>query len=247
MGERFLGVEEVVSSSLVVPTNNENPKALVNDGGFSAYESRLATMKFARRKFSSGGFVLAEFAIALPLLILLGWGLAVVGVKIFQQGKAQLADYVLEEETQYVMEQITQQARVATAIERKKFTDKIHQLKIVYQTLNDRPEIYYPDNSYSILTIADVSETQYYIPRWDNEKNFYVTLNAKRQDDGTLSNPITGANSFGDTKINVLRYDADEAKKILHITIELESLVTGRTLRLNTAVFMPTCEKIIIR
>ena len=34
MVERFLGVEEVVSSSLVVPTNIKNPKASVNRGGF---------------------------------------------------------------------------------------------------------------------------------------------------------------------------------------------------------------------
>ena len=243
MGERFLGVEEVVSSSLVVPTNNENPKALVNDGGFSAYESRLATMKFARRKFSNGGFVLAEFAIALPLLILIGWGLAIVSVQIFRQGKAQLADYVLEEEAQYVMEQITQQARVAKEIEIKKFTDKIHQLKIVYQTLNERPEVVTAKSGdYSLFSLADVSETQYYIPHKNAEKNFYDTLNAKRQELGALSNPITGNNYFGGTKINVLQYEVDADKKILHVALELESLDTGRTLRLNTAVFMPACE-----
>jgi len=209
----------------------------------------LATMKFARRKFSNGGFVLAEFAIALPLLILIGWGLAIVSVQIFRQGKAQLADYVLEEEAQYVMEQITQQARVAKEIEIKKFTEKIHQLKIVYQTLNDPPQKYNAShmigsgsNRYSILSLADVSETQYYIPHKNAEKNFYDTLNAKRQELGALSNPITGNNYFGGTKINVLQYEVDADKKILHVALELESLDTGRTLRLNTAVFMPACE-----
>ena len=236
-------MEEVVSSSLVVPTNNENPKALVNDGGFSAYESRLATMKFARRKFSNGGFVLAEFAIALPLLILIGWGLAIVSVQIFRQGKAQLADYVLEEEAQYVMEQVTQQARVAKEIEIKKFTEKIHQLKIVYQTLNERSEVLQPpDSNYYLFSLADVSETQYYIPHKNAEKNFYDKLNAKRQELGALSNPITGNNYFGGTKINVLQYEVDAAKKILHVALELESLDTGRKLKLNTAVFMPACE-----
>ena len=227
------------------------PKALVNVRGLFHIWRQLTEMKFARRKFSSGGFVLAEFAIALPLLILLGWGLAVVGVKIFQQGKTQLADYVLEEEAQYVMEQITQQARVATAIQRKKFTDKIHQLKIVYQTIDNRDNLNAfvtpPDKNYSVITLADVSETQYYIPHLKADENFYDTLNAKRQESGALSNPITGANSFGGTKINVLQYNADAEKKILHVTLELESLVTGRTLTLNTAVFMPTCENFDIR
>ena len=49
-------------------------------------------------KIRSGGFALIEFAIALPLLILLTYGLATVGGKIFYLGRIQLADYVLEEE-----------------------------------------------------------------------------------------------------------------------------------------------------
>ena len=56
-----------------------------------------------RKKIRNGGFVLVEFAIALPLLILVMYGLAIVSMKIFSLGKEQLADYVLEAEAQYVI------------------------------------------------------------------------------------------------------------------------------------------------
>ena len=174
--------------------------------------------------------MLAEFAIALPLLILLAYGLALVGVKIFWLGKTQLADYALEEEAQYVMERITQQARAANEVH---IESGRHLIRFVYHTAVDDP--YNTVNS-----VADVQETQYFILREEN--NVYTVLNAKRRDDGSLSNPITGGNSFGDTKINSLQYDVDKSRKILHIVLEMQSLVTERKIKLATAVFMPGLE-----
>ena len=55
--------------------------------------------------------MLIEFAIALPLLILVFYGLANVAVKIFALGRIQLADYVLEDEARYVMQRITASAQ----------------------------------------------------------------------------------------------------------------------------------------
>ena len=175
------------------------------------------------------GFVLAEFAIALPLLILIGCGLALVGAKIFEQDKDQLADYVLESEAQYVMEQITHQARVAKEVH---IDSRRNSVKFVYHTaVNDRYD--------TVHSVADVQETQYFIPR--EESGVYVSLNAKRTS-STLRNPITGGNSFGDTKINSLQCTVDKSLKILHISLEMESLVTNRKIKLNTAVFMPGLE-----
>lgn len=191
----------------------------------------------------SGGFVLAEFAIALPLLILLVWGLSNVSIQIFRLGRDQLADYVLETEAQYALEQITQKVRVAEKLEIKKFTPNIHQLKIIYHTVNESNELVTvktdPSKIYYLFTLADVRETQYFIPHLDTDKNFYDTLNAKRKESGALTNPITGGNSFGKTKIHVLRYTFDAEKKILHITLELESTVTEHKIKLGTAVYMP--------
>ena len=177
------------------------------------------------RRHHSGGFVLVEFAIALPLLILLGYGLATVSLQIFQLGKEQLADYVLEAEAQYVIERITHQARTAkevVAVNRK------HQIKFVYHTARD--------DGYNV---ADVRETQFFIPYRDGD--IYTALDAKRQENTTLSNPITGGNFFGDTKINSLQF-AELNNNVLHISLEMESLVTGRKIKINTAVFMPGCE-----
>ena len=174
------------------------------------------------------GFVLAEFAIALPLLILIGYGLALVGVKIFEQDKDQLADYVLDAEAQYVMERITHQARVAKEVH---VNSRKNSVQFVYHTaVNDRYD--------TVHSVADVQETQYFIPH--EESGVYVSLNAKRTN-STLRNPITGGNSFGDTQINSLQFRELE-NNVLHIALEMESRVTHRKIKIATAVFMPGCD-----
>lgn len=136
---------------------------------------------------NSGGFVLAEFAIALPLLILLGVGLANVGVKIFQLGKNQLADYVLENEASYAIERIVHQARAAKEIEITPFEADIDQIKIYFRTVADKNKniITYSEKTdaelgkYYLIHTYEVRETQYFIPRIDSEKkNLHV---AQRQ------------------------------------------------------------------
>lgn len=174
--------------------------------------------------------MLVEFAIALPLLILLGYSLALVGTKIFWLGKTQLADYVLETEAQYVMERITHQARAAKEI---KVESGRNLIKFVYHTAVDDPVN-------PVLNVADVQETQFFIPR--EEAGVYVTLNAKRKDDGVLLNPITGGNYFGDTQINSLQFQELE-NNVLHIALEMQSRVTGRKIKIATAVFMSGCHK----
>ena len=181
-------------------------------------------------KKNSGGFVLIEFAIALPLLIFLLYGLATVSIKIFELGRTQLADYVLESEAQYVMNRLSDDARAAKTIELEKVNDALDKITIVYHTVET-------DTSNN-LTIADLWETQIFVPNFENDA--YRTLNAKRKDEGPLGNPITGGNFFGDTKIN--RFKFDKRGKILHVALEMESLLTGKKIRLNTAIFMPACE-----
>lgn len=170
--------------------------------------------------------MLVEFAIALPLLIFLAYGLALVGAKIFWLGKTQLADYVLEAEAQYVMERITHQARAA-----KEVAVNSGMIKFVYHTADD-------DRENNVTNVADVQETQYFILR--KEAGVYVTLDAKRKNDGTLTNPITGGNYFGDTQINSLKFHELE-NNVLHIALEMESRVTGHKIKLSTAVFMSGC------
>lgn len=186
-----------------------------------------------------GGFVLAEFAIALPLLILIAYGLATVSAEIVKVGKDQLADYTLEAEAQYVLERITHQARVAREVE---INDSRNSIKFVYHTVNDRTVDYTEratDANYDVFVLNDVLEEQHFIPRQIEGEDSYEDLYAKRIDDGILTSPITGKNFFGETKIISLKYDLDDDKRILHISLEMENLVTKRRIKLNTAVFMP--------
>ena len=177
--------------------------------------------------------MLVEFAIALPLLILLGYGLALVGAKIFWLGKTQLADYVLETEAQYVMERITHQARAAKEV---KVDNNRNTIKFVYHTAADDPKN-------NVTNVADVQETQFFIPR--EEAGVYVVLDAKRTE-SELRNPITGGNFFGDTQINSLQFRELE-NNVLHIALEMQSRVTGRKIKIATAVFMPGCEELKIK
>lgn len=197
---------------------------------------------------------MVEFAIALPLLILLMYSLANVSVKIFELDKNQLSDYALETEAQYVMERITHELRAAKEIKIEKFTDKVHKLKIVYHVVEEDDNEGYINfytsrdkdgAKYYLFEEKDVWETQFFIPRLEN--GVYVSLNAKRQDDNNLTNPITGDNFFGNTKINILRYSKPDNKdnKVLRIELEMESLETeGKIIKLATAVFMPACKKL---
>lgn len=183
--------------------------------------------KLSGKKFC-GGFVFVELAISLPLIILLMYGLATVGLKIFELSRNQLADYVLEEEAHYLMERITHQARAAKSVEAFNSRNKA---KFFYHT-SDKGNI--------ALTIDDVWETQWYIAH-QKKGSRALNINAKRQDDGIYLNPITGDNSFGETTLVNLEF-SELNENVLHITLEMKSLVTGRKLKLSTAVFMPSCE-----
>lgn len=172
-----------------------------------------------------------EFAIALPLLIFLLYGLATVSINIFQLARAQLADYVLESEAQYVMNRVTDEARAARTINFGiPVGDMLDKITIVYHAVDM--------DSNNELTIADIWERQIFIP-YAKKGTQITNLYAKRNDDGIYRNPITGENFFGETQVN--RFKFDKQGKVLHFTLELESLVTGKKIRLNTAIFMPAC------
>lgn len=170
----------------------------------------------------------AEFAIALPLLILLMYGLARVSINIFHLGREQLADYVLETEAHNVLEMITQEARAAKTININHETDKFDKIEILYHSVANEG-----------VTIADIWATRFYIPHRKKETGI-INLYRVRQDTNSPTNPITGENYFGVTQINSVKYKRSD--KLLHITLEMESLATHKKIKLNTAVFMPAYE-----
>ena len=181
---------------------------------------------FQRIKARSG-FVFVELAIALPLLILLTYTLANVAAKIAKQGRNQLADYVLEEEAHQLLERIVRQARAAKEVEPRNSSNGV---KFVYRTtVDDNPT----------LTVDDVWETQYYLA-YQKSGSPAINVYAEHQDK-VFVNPITGDNTFGETSLVNLEF-RERATNVLHITLEMESLVTERRIKLSTAVYMPACE-----
>ena len=181
------------------------------------------------------GFVLVEFVIALPMLILLIYALGNMTYKIFNLAKNQAADYVLEVEAQEILSQITNDARAAYSV-------KIKHQEIFFNyhaIANNQSADYFKNNFNSkIEDLVDLIYTSRYVVRATETHDKYIYR--ERKEDGPVVNPISGGNFFGDTIVSELTFKRD--KKILHITLELQSVVTKHKLKINTAVFMPACE-----
>lgn len=195
-------------------------------------------------KIRSGGFVLVEFAIALPLLILVLYALAMVSLNIFRLGRAQLADYVLESEAQYAMQRITDVARRAREVDLNNHTNKF---KFVYRSVDSTPYTEYMPSSmnpqYLLYIDRDVWETRYFIP-YKKKGGNYINLYAERQEN-IYTNPITGENYFGDTQLISLKFSKLN-ENVLRIELEMESLVTKHKIKIATAVFVPGLDKSMV-
>lgn len=174
----------------------------------------------------------AEFAIALPLLILLFYALATVGLQIFHLGRTQLADYVLEEEVHDVLSRMIYDARAAKKIDIKEVNYKIDKIGFVCRTVE-------PNGAF----IKDTETTWWYIP---HTVDGFGKIYRKKKDDGYYLNPITGNNYFGETTVTEFECRRDDAdNKLLHITLEMQSEISGHKIKISTAVYMPGCETFI--
>ena len=186
--------------------------------------------------------MLVEFAIALPLLVLILYALAMVSLNIFKLSRDQLADYVLESEAQYAMERITQAARFAREVE---VHNNVNEVKFIYHSVEgtDYNERVPKDGGtkYRLFINRDVWETRYFFAYKKAGRN-YPNLYTERQKTSYTS-PITGDNYFGDTKLNYLRCSKlKDNEKVLRIELEMESLVTEHKIKIATAVFIPGLE-----
>lgn len=185
------------------------------------------------------GFLLAEFVIALPLLILLIYTLTNIFLNVRQFAKNQAADYVLAEEAHEILERISKDARSAS--------------EVTYSKQGDLREIifvFHADAKNSIRNIVDVLDTRRYI-LYSKKENFtgdeqekIFHFYSQRQAVNTPTSPTSGDMLSADTTVTKFDFDIRE-EKILHISLEIKSLKTKRTLKMNTSVFMPACEKIL--
>ena len=191
-------------------------------------------MKF---KLSERGFVLAEFAIALPLLILLLYTLGMITLSGLEIARKQVADYALETEAQYVIDRITAEARAAHAVKIKHGVNDSEEIFFVYHNLSSKFGADHP-----IYYAIDVLDQRRYAVHSPLGKSFQVY--AERKENGALNNPITGDISFGSTFVSELKFSKEKLyDKILHIKFKLQN--KEQAVEFNTAVYMPACKKII--
>lgn len=193
------------------------------------------------KNFNERGFVMAEFAIALPLLILLLGSMGVVIFKIAQVARTQAAEYTLEADAQEIIERISADARTASEVEIKKAVGDKEIYLVVFRKHTMTVPKYEEGGKYFP---ADLNERQRYTVTATENHGYYVY--ADHQDGNAKpesGNPISGGSFFDETIVDELTYDLDEDKKILHISLTLQSQKTKEKLVVNTSVFMPACKE----
>ena len=205
-------------------------------------------------KLDERGFVLAEFAIALPLLILLLYSLGIVTMTGLKIAREQVADYALETEAQYVVDRITADARTAQSVQIKKangFDEIIFYCNTIGEQESDDFTVvdgkYYQhreiDGFYFESRRYDKNILDPRIYRVDNRDSAFYHVYFKHSDDNYHTSPLTGDSTFGDHYVTKFEVDRDKLnQKIFHFTIAMKSNVTKQVVEFNTAVYMPVCE-----
>lgn len=160
--------------------------------------------------------------------------------------REQVADYTLETEAQEIISRITQDARVAYRVEISKSKIPDSKLETVLfvchaNQQNNINEICFYEVWTQRIYAVDSASSNF-------DDKIYKNVYFKRTNDINFNNPITGKNDFGNTDVLQLNYSESLlSKKILHITLEMQSGVTDKKIKFNTAVYMPNCKKIIYK
>ena len=203
------------------------------------------------------GFILVEFVIALPILILLLYSLVTLTLTTAKISREQVADYVLETEAQEVIDRITIDARSASSVKiiSADTQNPLHEnIIFLCDSLTNKIEaIPVPDENEEsgfrhVEYHKEILNPRIYAvhsAKTSADGKLYPHIYFKRQEDSYYSNPITGENSFGNTFVEEMKFSIDKDAKILHITLTLKSLVTNQKVKFSTAVFMPNCEEFL--
>lgn len=193
------------------------------------------------------GFVFVEFVIALPLIVLLIYALAQMIMQISPLGQKQAIDYTLENEAHEILEQIKRDARAASYVKVRQAVGgrEMEEIFFVYRVAgNNLSKDYFKNKSYNNYNTPDIVNL-YYTHRYTvgATENHGYQIYAERLQNGPKRNPISGGNFLSDTTVTELTF-SQPSDKVLHITLELQSIETDRKFKINTSVFMPACEKI---
>lgn len=186
------------------------------------------------------GFLLAEFVIALPLLILLIYTLTNIFLNVRQFAKNQAADYVLAEEAHEILERISKDARSAYSVKLMKNDGGTEIIFVFHADAKN--------SSRNIIDVLDKRKYVLYVKKYnlteEGEEPIYHIYAHREFKVAIPTSPTSGDMLSADTTVTKFDFDIRE-EKILHISLEIKSLKTKRTLKMNTSVFMPACEKIL--
>ena len=201
------------------------------------------------------GFVLAEFVIALPLLILLLFALGQMTFKIFHIARSQAADYVLETEAQEVLERISEDAKSAYSVEIKQAVGgkEMQEIFFNYRVVGNNlsKDLFKNNSESSFTTYRNDTLILIHTHRYTvnsplisdlSSQNFGLKIYAERKEDDAKVNPITGGNYFANTTVTKLKFSQPK-EKILHIELELQSIDTGKKFKVSTSVFMSALQE----
>ena len=180
-------------------------------------------MKF---KLNQRGFILSEFIIALPLLILLLYALGNLTFIAAKMAREQVAYYVLETEAQNVIDRITQDARAA------------HSAKIGKHNGFDKIIFACHNKNDGTTDLIDKLDQRVYAVDNASGKFFHIYF---EHQDKSFNNPITGDNFYGDTIVTKFEFQKI-APKVLHITLEMKIAGYEQRVKFSTAVYMPSCQ-----
>ena len=161
------------------------------------------------------GFVFLEFAVGLPLIVVLLLSLNNLFTNSWTKCKYMIADFILQQEMESAMDRIVADARIAYDIE--------------------NPELYGRLKFYQHGGLKSAKNIK---NRHNDDKPWYKLSNGKIYHNWE-SSPITGDNILSGTYIWKFEYhQAANHPKLLYISLEAESMRSRHRFILKTEVFM---------
>ena len=186
------------------------------------------------------GFVLIEFIIGLPLILILLWSLNNLFINTWQKYQYSVADFILRQEMESVMQ------RMVEDVKRAHYVDMIQDnLYLRYHKLNKSDDFAFFNANNPELKVIKYDSTLSDSERMEKVRS--ITSSATEGADyirnmqeiyyKSTNNPITGESIL--SKTQVTKFKTELVKdKLLKITLEAKSAVSGHSITLRTKVYI---------
>ena len=175
-------------------------------------------------RINERGFIFAELAIGLPLIILMLWSMGHLFVGTWRTCRDLIADLTLQMEVRDAMSRIVDDMRSARHLEEYSNGVKI--------------DSYLISGSEITKTVEPGAENRLpiYYYRDQNPDGRFCIYRQRRN--GAKSDPITGGDILSDVSIERFKCGKIEGKaRLWTVTIEAVSLISNHRFRLQTAVY----------